>query len=242
MADIPIIFSAPMVKALLAGQKTMTRRLAWRSEIDTKRMSFVCDGEKPPASSKLAKNVGVQMAGAYWLRPTPWQRVKPGDRLWVRENLCQRQGEFMGTKQNVIEARYAADEEEVLNPDGFNLLPWWKGDGGLPSIHMPRYASRITILVDATKMEPVQAISDADAKAEGIVEDDGSEPDIWYVPGAAKEDWKIQMADRPSKVFGSLWKALHGAESWDANPEVVAMSGKVIIANIDSKEVTANGG
>src|SRR5580693_9294017 len=98
-----------MVKALLAGRKVMTRRLAWHSETDTKQMDFICDGEKPNPLSRLAKGMGVQMSGAYWLRPTPLCRMKPGDRLWVRENLSQAQGEFLGLKQNVIEARYAAD-------------------------------------------------------------------------------------------------------------------------------------
>src|SRR5438477_7174905 len=63
MTDIPIIFSAPMVRALLAGDKTMTRRLAWRQVED-----------------KLACGV-IDV-------PSPWQRVQPGDHLWVRETWC----------------------------------------------------------------------------------------------------------------------------------------------------------
>src|ERR1700722_5468108 len=90
MADYPIIFSAPMILALLAGEKTMTRRLAWRSETDIKKMAFICDGERPDPLAKLAKNTSVQMAGAYWLRPSSWQRVQPDDRLWVREAMAAR--------------------------------------------------------------------------------------------------------------------------------------------------------
>jgi hypothetical protein len=98
-----------------------------------------------------------------------------------------------------------------------------------------RTPSRLTLIVTATKIERVQAISDADAKAEGIVEDDGSEPAIWYVPGSGgvlKMD--PLTASRPSAVFASLWRALHGAASWDANPEVVAISATVHNQNIDA--------
>lgn len=150
MTDRPIIFSAPMVLALLAGRKTMTRRLAWRRDQKW--------GDARPI-------VGSERD---YMIPTTWQRVKSGDRLWVRENLTRRRGNFLGIPQNVIEAHYAADDEDVVNEHEFNLLPWWKGKGGLPSIHMPRRVSRLTLVVTATKIERVQAISETDAKAEGV--------------------------------------------------------------------------
>jgi hypothetical protein len=175
MKDIPIIFSAPMVKGLLSGAKTMTRRLAFRE-----------NG-----------------------KPSPWQRVTPGDRLWVRENF----------QDHITGIHYTADGDA---PGKIT-----------PCIHMPRRLSRITMIIEAVKIESLQAITDADAKAEGIVEDDGDTPDIWYLPGAWMIKGNIIQAPRPRPVFESLWIALHGQNSWSDNPKVVAMSGRVVMENID---------
>lgn len=207
MTDIPIIFSAPMVRALLDGRKTMTRRLAWYS-------------------NKKQGEHFIEKA-----RASAWQRVKPGDRLWVRE-------EFSGA----YSLRHKPPREWPPNSEG-----WYWADGEprygdwtkpKPSIHMPRWASRLTLIVTATKIERLQAISDADAQAEGIVEDDGSEPDIWYVPGSGGTEIGRKMdpllANRPSKVFAGLWRALHGPDAWDANPEVVALTFTVHKQNIDA--------
>jgi len=193
LTDIPIIFSAPMVLALISGRKTQTRRLAWRNKIITERKT---------------------------------QNVKPGDRLWVRENLAQQQGNFLGIKQNVLEAIYAADKAEVLNEHEFNLLPWWKGKGGLPSIHMPRNVSRITLVVAAAKIEPIQSMSRRDARAEGVVRRDAK---TWEVPGTKCESFN----GGPVGAFSSLWMSLHGLAAWSENPEVVAMTFAVHHQNID---------
>lgn len=216
MTDIPIIFSTPMVLALIAGRKTMTRRLAWRP---------ARKGEKVSEGSRLkyeGDGFVKQVTGHF--RSSPWQRVQPGDRLWVRE-AWKPHSLYAGMKPSDMpktQVFYLADQKyEPSNVKGF------------PSIHMTRWASRLTLIITRTKVEPLQAITDADAQAEGIEEDDGSEPDIWYVPGAAKAGWKITMASRPAPVFKSLWIALHGEKSWNANPDVVALSFKVIHANID---------
>ena len=130
MTDIPIIFSGLMVKALLAGHKTMTRRLATRIKIVT--------------NPKNGHFVRTETA------PTTWQNVKPGDRLWVRENLDRAQGNFLGIKQNVFEAIYAADKAEVLNEDEFNLLPWWKGKGGFIQTKPRHSRARLSASIKST--------------------------------------------------------------------------------------------
>lgn len=145
-------------------------------------------------------------------RVSLWQSVEAGDRLWVRES-----GAFAVRHAPI----YRADGEQG----------GWKWT---PSIHMPRWASRLTLIITATKIERLQNITDEDAQAEGIVEDDGDTADIWYIPGAAAAGWKIQMAARPASVFKSLWIALHGADAWDANPEVVALTFTVHLQNIDA--------
>lgn len=193
-----------MVRANLVGAKTMTRRLAWR------RVSTGCDDDRP----------------AY--APSLWQKVKPGDLLWVRESVACRPDaddyDALYYPADDAVVRSWADDDETA--DRFHALYCYRGKRGemVRSIHMPRWASRLTLIVTATKIEPVQAISEADAMAEGatpvlVPPDGGGAP---HVEG-----------------FAELWSNLHGSASWNANPEVVAISYRVIKANIDSPEARA---
>lgn len=200
MKDIPIIFSAPMVNALLAGRKTMTRRLLYRKASKGKMFSH-------------------------------WPKAKIGDRLWVREALNDEDG-----------LRYAADSTKVdckHAPENFVTTRTTT----MPGMFMPRWASRLTLTITATKIEPVQSITTADAIKEGVCEDDGSEPDIWFIPGTGGTEVGRKMnpltANKPPKVFKSLWEALHGVESWQQNPEVVALTFTVQKCNIDQNAVAA---
>lgn len=196
MTDIPIIFSAPMVLALLAGRKTMTRRLA----------------------------------------SSPLRRAKPGDRLWGRENLAQRVAiTLLGTpaKNGVREALYAADKAEVVDPNGFNFCPWWKGAGGLPSIHMPRWASRLTLVVTATKIERLQDITEEDCIAEGVAQQFSG----GY--GVRVEAGYLHSGLSARETFTSLWCDLHGPNGWNENPELVALTFTVHKQNIDELKSAA---
>lgn len=209
MRDIPIIFSAPMVAAQLAGHKTMTRRLAWRDKPD-------------PADDAITIRVA-----------TSWQKVKPGDRLWVRENFYHygiwRQAEegdwHFFPKQpklgpNVVHAQAEEFPKIPRDRNGYHLRP---------SIYMPRWASRITWILTATKMEPLQSIGDDDARAEGIgalIEKDRLYEQAWRNGG-------------PRHAFEILWDNLHGEDAWAANPAVVAMTGTVHQINIDKMKKAA---
>lgn len=219
--DIPIIFSGPMVRALLEGRKTMTRRI-----LKPQPVPFLIDDK--PCEVGVLHVEGDPRPRLTLGRVVTRQEIRYaiGDRLWVRESALYwiwNKGPDQGKRDKV--AAYAAD--------GYQFEA---GEKWTPSIHMERRFSRLTLIVTGVKVERLQAITDADAEAEGIVEDDGSEPDIWYVPGAARADWKIQMSSRPAPVFRSLWIALHGADAWNANPFVVAISFRVIKANIDAAE------
>lgn len=220
--NIPIIFSAPMVSALLDGRKTQTRRIAWHSETDKKKMSFLCDGERPNPLARKARGFGVQMGGEYWLRPTPWVGVKPGDGLWVRETFC-----YGPVDDDPIYYRATDQVQSVVDGDGFTIT---NKDGSEKSpwrspLHMPRWASRLTLIVTATKVERLQDISEADAKAEGLEWVSGT----YGIKGIAAT-WVAGARGS----FSELWKHLHGPDAWDANPEVVAIAFRVVKANIDA--------
>jgi hypothetical protein len=210
MADYPIIFSAPMVRALLDGRKTMTRRLAWHS-------------------NKKTGAAYVEKA-----RRSLWQKATPGDRLWVRENFARVPASAYRMSDGVQQTIDPTDRDfAAIYAAGWERsAPKWK-----PSIHMPRWASRLTLVVTAVKMERLQEISEGDAIAEGIEwipELDPVGPCKWRVytqPHAGTSS--------PVASFESLWASLHGDGAWNQNPEVVALSFTVHATNIDRMKEAA---
>lgn len=205
MTDRPIIFSAPMVRALLDGRKTQTRRLAWKPhDRDTEDMrTRVVDGRR-------------------YIK-TAWQSARPGDRLWVRETwapLAALTHNDPGCTALAAGGFYRADR----SAEDHEISKW------TPAIHMPRWACRITLIVEAVKMERLQDISMVDAVAEGIARNPVQNWTwIDYPEGTSAAGW-----DDPRQSFRSLWSSLHGPEAWAANPEVVALTFRVVKANIDS--------
>jgi hypothetical protein len=238
MSDFPIIFSAPMVRALLDDRKTMTRRLAW---------------SHPGKAGRRAKRRDGWPEGMW---PSQWQNRIPGDRLWVREKLHIRP---------VMTAAHAVsyfDEEDQKMLGGWKYLRLLSCHGAIkrpekpiwrPASQMPRELSRLTLFVTATKIERLQAITSDDAKLEGAE----SRPNCsGYNDG--REGWSMDwsrvgtkgtggmiLRERdlclatPRAAFGNYWCRLHGPDSWNANPEVVALTFKVIKANIDAPEARA---
>lgn len=216
MTDRPIIFSAPMVRALLDGRKTMTRRLAWR------------EAQSGQASRQRA--------------PSPWQRVAVGDRLLVRES---HQIQATGAAPNWAAQGiwYAADGEYLPLREPVSYVGKCTiGLRTVPSVHMPRWASRITLTVTETKIGRLQDISEADAIAEGLEVAPHAAIDFARnrpVPGYFVDlpnGHKIGGTLGAVRVFRELWGALHGAGSWDANPDVIAIRFTVEQRNIDAKE------
>jgi len=137
MTERPILFSTPMVRALLSGAKTQTRRI-----VKAKHLPW------------LENSVLNFLDGKWNQRPLPYGQ--PGDRLWVRETWKSSANVQPPISEPYI---YAAD----LGPTG--VTKWaatWK-----PSIHMPRAASRITLEVTSVRVERLQDISEADAQSEG---------------------------------------------------------------------------
>lgn len=143
MKERPILFSGQMVRAILAGRKTQTRRVVKPYE--------------PRLSNKaVPDDVVVTYApkgggGGLTHRGCPYGAV--GDRLWVRENFRIEQ---TAERETVY---YMADEE------------WHKGAGWKPSIHMPRSLCRIELEITAVRIEPLHNITSKDARAEGVTDD-----------------------------------------------------------------------
>lgn len=225
--DKPILFSAPMVRAILDGRKTMTRRIVkhphivdadiWsRTADEMGRWEFGCASGAP----------GSYGHGDYVRCPYG----APGDRLWVKETWQYADW----TEDGYPYIRCAADDsrrlcERVPSEWSERLSSVWSGlsapeniaiDGRAsdrcwrPSIHMPRWASRITLEVTGVRVERLHAIAGRDVLAEGV--DNGkSNP-------AQGERWENMQR----MAFEALWSEINGAESWKANPWVWVVSFK----------------
>lgn len=207
MTDIPIIFSAPMVRALLDGRKTQTRRLAWAE-----------------ACVWMPRKGDVLIPGRGLLRPTCWQNVEPGDRLWVRETFwgC----DFRETGELPIVVYAERHHGKTYDRPG-NVMIAAPKFGHIPAIHMPRKASRLTLVVTDARIEPLQMMSSSDGKAEGMLV-------TGYTP-----QWHEDDPRRYVLGFQQNWESLHGDGAWDENPEVVALTFTVHKSNIDAMERAA---
>jgi len=199
MKERGILFSAPMVRALLDGTKTQTRRVANTGlyAIDART-----HGDET-AARELANLV------------TKCPHGLAGDRLYVRETFgevydwCDHP-EMPGapTERWHIEWKYRADGE----PDRPHLDGAWTG--WKPSIHMPRTASRILLEIVSVRVERLQEISEADAAAEG-----------WQRRPEMSDDPEVH-ADAARDWYCDLWEQINGAGSWAANPWVWAIEFK----------------
>jgi len=231
MTDIPVIMSAPMIEACLreirapGTGKTMTRRSLYtkRRERNGRVPSATLLQDHPPPRGKLSAEGWPADIGPdeYWTL-SGWHKVKAGDRLWVRENLV-RQG------QNWL---YAADVTYLTllasDPRVSAMIAWahHQERDNVNSIHMPRWASRLTLIVGDVKVERLQDISEEDAKAEGV------ERCI-----AGQDERGLLTTYRTG--FVRIWSILHGLESWTGNPWVVAIAFIPVLSNIDAVEAQA---
>ena len=175
----PILFSAPMVRAILESRKTVTRRAVKGSGLN-----FLADFT--PEYAALPENHFCPHG-------------KPGDRLWVREAWAR-----VGIAQ-------APDQQWVVYRESDNRTDYggpWK-----PSIHMPRWASRILLEITDVRVERLQDISEAQALAEGIY----SDPAVNGMYTADGDNYTSKQ-DGPGRAFADLWKSTGG--DWVANPWV----------------------
>lgn len=193
MKERPILFSGAMVRAILEGRKTQTRRVV-----------------KPQPTSRGARS---------WDEPVCHladSKFVVGRRLWVRETW---QGPLLDSEEH--EAQFREDGPDAFKKPGFcayratDTLDAVDSDGNdlgwRPSIHMPRWASRILLEVTGVRVERLNDISKADAIAEGAPP---SHPSIDRVSA------EYGHADFSRSWYAQLWDQINGPGSWDANPWV----------------------
>lgn len=226
MKERGMIFNADMVRAILDGRKTQTRR--------------------PIKNQPLVRDGFWHMDGAGWGNKFEYIQSgngvrqslslanhcpfgQPGDRLWVRETWADVNLEGIPTVAyradddvySLMDDKSFLDEDGAFNYDDprvskYDFAAWYSdlisGTEGnwRPSIHMPRWASRITLEITGVRVERLNAISEMDAQAEGVEKLRGG---FWrhYQPGWTQH----QLSARGS--FVTLWKSIYGEESWNSN-------------------------
>ncbi|OWF79180.1 hypothetical protein B4900_10935 [Yersinia rohdei] len=195
MNEKPILFNAEMVNAILSGRKTQTRRIIREK---TLHLFDVAASAGECHSLELCD----ERSQSYYLEFC--QLGQPGDQLWVRETF----GKYRAAPSGFV---YRADGE----------LPCGDPERWTPSIHMPRWASRINLLITGVRVERLQDISEQDALAEGLKTGKFGNENNWqdgfYMPGDNQPHFSAKLA------FRELWDSIYGqkeGENWQANPWV----------------------
>lgn len=232
----PILFSSSMVQALLDGRKTQTRRIIKPQP----NQCLVC-GKLPINWDKDCLDGGSHESINY---NCPFGNI--GEQLWVRETFA-----FGGAAEKCQPGNInLVTQEHWLN----NNYLWYRADGESPclgetigeimagrgrwrpSIHMPRWASRISLIITGIRVERLQNISAADAIAEGLkaISKDGTSikygiPDRDGYPGTDNFGWDWQDWDSdPVKAYKHLWDTISGSDSWNKNPFVWVIEFRII--------------
>lgn len=212
MKVTPMLFNDEMARAIVDGRKTQTRRIVKPAKC---RNTPLCDLSPCEIAGEINR-------GDYSNSPYG----KPGDLIYVRETflgpLVDPDGDYPDGWHHVKHCIYRADGHpmpEYVDMDD-NLRFGWK-----PSIHMPRWASRLTLKIKSIRIERLQDISEKDAKAEGVRGSMISEA--------------VSKADSPlpeSPYIGGfmfLWQSINGLDSWDANSWVWRIEYEPIMQNVD---------
>ena len=207
MTERPILFSAPMVQAILDGRKTMTRRVVklpgWAQECNEDN-EFELDGN-PPWPHAIARKTGC-------LAPLTSPYGQPGDRLWVREAWR------VGALSDNLPPRDINPKTNTVFYEADGNAPEWVGRYR-PPMFMPRWASRITLEITAVRVERLNEISEQDAVAEGIA----IRRSAYGIFECQLPDGKTHFDDSATDLFRKLWESINGPGSWAINPWVWAM-------------------
>lgn len=210
MKERPILFSGPMVRAILEGRKTQTRRvLKNQPEFGVMRCPYVDGG-----ISLCRQGGGCQCKGI----SCPYGQ--PGDRLWVRETFAE-----VGTCDPAILITRA--DYPGCVPEGYENIPSENDITWKPSIFMPRRLSRITLEIVSVRVERLNDISSLDCFDEGISSIRDADFDRKHFPTFASDfersvtfGLKPPLGPSPQGVYRALWESINGPGSWELNPLV----------------------
>lgn len=233
MRERPILFSAPMVRAILAGTKTQTRRVVKIPGI----MSRTAFAITSPEEEMIQLDDGTfhYLSTAALSGPYACPYGQPGDRLWVKETWRTAKsldakspasiGEMCidaGYRKPWAPLAYEADGHRNSEWRGFEIEGNAEPGKTRVSIHMPRWASRITLEITGVRVERLQDISEADAISEGIttIWPDGPRADGGPNHYTIKVDYCSYNAPTATGVYAMLWDVINGPGSWAANPWV----------------------
>lgn len=217
MKTKPILFNSEMVRALLDGRKTQTRRIIKNSE------NHGClTGDCPHWDKKECEQSLIELA-----KECPLGQV--GDLLYVRETFkCN------GWATDVATIFYKASEKNsytevceqflVDNKKALAVSGKW-----IPSIHMPRWASRLTLKITDVRVERVQNISEEDAIAEGLKI--MNEDNLYYSSIAPENEWPFNWDLNPIEAYRHLWNSINN--NWNENPYTWVINFEVIHKNVD---------
>ncbi len=223
--QIPILYSTPMVQAVINRIKTVTRRLtglhAWNKEPDRWKFGYTAFTPDGHISAR-----GTFDNGQFGEKFIKCPYGKKGDVLWVRETFgelydtCDHD-ELPGCPQERWSLGYKYKADGYVHENNFNgFWTGWK-----PSIHMPKVAARIWLEVTDIKVERLQDITEEQAKAEGAY-DTLKQEDLKLLKDL---EWTIPAPFRPHQFgFLALWCKINGVKSWEANPWVWCVSFKQI--------------
>lgn len=238
MADHPMLFSPAMIRALLAGRKTQTRRLLPaqpKDGIHPIRHTIRPFGKEPYLEYSWHSKFGARLEGIK-------TRVSIGDRIYAREawRVSKKWDEtaprdlprqtmtvFLEAGGSIANQKSGKWEPDFDYPD---FRPDWVGKFR-QAMHMPRWASRLTLMVYDVRIERLRDISEADARAEGANQYSSST----RLSRPFNADWKGIYREG----YAELWNEINGAGAWEANPWVVAYTFRVVRQNIDQIEKAA---
>lgn len=197
----PILFSSPMVRAILAGTKTQTRRV-----VKPQPHAYPALKPEPRAAGNwvfMAHSDRPSYAFATGDLRCPYG--EPGDRLWVRESLgyCSEYGHFFAADRTFLCSLFDNEEAQTGYSYECNMR-----EGSVPSIHLPRRYSRLTLEITGVRVEKLQEISEGDAYDEGTAE--------W----CAETQRNGNKWPNIVRAYQGLWESINGEGSWAANPFV----------------------